>query len=403
MFFATAITNVFTLLYQLFMVRALTPADFGLLDKLMGLTLLASMPTGTFYAVVAKFISSFNAENDFSKIRIFLWLFLKKLGVLGILILILIVVFRNDIGAYYKTETPLLIVMVGLLLIISTVLPLNLGALQGLQKFKSLGVISILSSSLRLILGVAFVKIGFNVAGALAALIIGGFTSFLAAFIPLRKYFLFEQKKELKSKAEKLDLKGIYKYCLPAFIALFSFTLLTNMDLQLISPFFSKEDAGYFAIARMLGKIILYLPGAITIVMFPKVSEYHTLNKDTTSILKKCLWIVGSICFFAGLICSIFPEFILNLLAGKVYPQCIPLVVPFVLSMSFYALSSVFLFYYLSTHNMKFVYIFMGFACLQAGLIICFHSSLLQVVYIMVVCSIALFFINTLGMRKLRV
>ncbi|MCK4993838.1 MAG: oligosaccharide flippase family protein, partial [Candidatus Omnitrophica bacterium] len=220
MFFATAITNVFTLLYQLFMVRALTPADFGLLDKLMGLTLLASMPTGTFYAVVAKFISSFNAENDFSKIRIFLWLFLKKLGVLGILILILIVVFRNDIGAYYKTETPLLIVMVGLLLIISTVLPLNLGALQGLQKFKSLGVISILSSSLRLILGVAFVKIGFNVAGALAALIIGGFTSFLAAFIPLRKYFLFEQKKELKSKAEKLDLKGIYKYCLPAFIAL---------------------------------------------------------------------------------------------------------------------------------------------------------------------------------------
>ncbi|MCG2712091.1 MAG: hypothetical protein L6416_07190 [Candidatus Omnitrophica bacterium] len=37
------IANFFSLLYQLFMVRALVPADFGLLDKLMGLTLLASI------------------------------------------------------------------------------------------------------------------------------------------------------------------------------------------------------------------------------------------------------------------------------------------------------------------------------------------------------------------------
>lgn len=378
------------------------PADFGLLDKLMGLTLLASMPTGTFQAVVTKFIASFRAEDDFSKIRCFLWLFLKKLGVLGILALITFVIFRNNIAAYYKTENTFLIVMVGLLLIISTVLPLNLGALQGLQKFKSLGAASILNGFLRFILGAAFVNMGFKVAGALIALIIAGLIAFLAAFIPLRKYFMFEHNSGLKSKAVKLDLRGIYKYCLPAFIALFSFALLTNMDLQLISPFFSKEDAGFFAVARMIGKIILYLPGAITIVMFPKVSEYHTLNKDTAPILKKCLWSVGSICLFAGLICSIFPEFILKLLVGTVYPQCIPLVVPFVLSMSFYALSSVFLFYYLSIHNMKFIYIFMVFACLQAGLIMLFHSSLLQVLYILVVCSIALFFISTLGMKKSR-
>ena len=402
MFFATALANVFSLLYQLFMVRALTPADFGLLDKLMGLTLLVSMPTGTFQAVVTKFIAGFKAENDFIKIRAFLWLFLKKLGGLGIMALLFFLIFRVEIGAYYKTENIFLIIMVGLLLIISTLLPLNLGALQGLQKFKSLGAASILSSFLRLMLGAAFVKIGFNVAGALAALIIAGLTAFLAAFIPLRKYFLFESNNAFKNKTEELDIKGIYKYCLPAFIALFSFALLTNMDLQLISPYFSAEDAGYYAVARMLGKIILYLPGAVTIVMFPKVSEYYTLNKDTIQILKKSLWIVGSICLFAGIICSIFPELIIRLLAGKVYPQCIPLVVPFVLSMSFYALSSVFLYYYLSIHNMKFIYIFMVFAFLQAGLIMFFHSSLLQVLYILVICSIALFFINTLGMKKIK-
>ena len=403
MFFAAAITNVFTLLYQLFMVRALVPADFGLLDKLMGLTLLASLPTGTFQAVVTKFIASFRAEDNFNKIRSFLWLFLKKMGIIGILTLIAFVVFRHEIAAYYKTENTSLIVMVGLLLIISTLLPLNFGALQGLQKFKSLGAASIVIGSMRFVLGVVFVNMGFNVAGALGALIIAGLVAFLVAFLPLKKYFFFAGTHKIKEKTEDLDLKGIYKYCLPAFIALFSFALLTNMDLQLISPFFSKDDAGYFAVARMIGKIILYLPAAITIVMFPKISEYHTLDKDTIPVLKKCLWIVGAICLGAGFICCAFPELILELLAGKVYPQCIPLVVPFALSMSFYALSSVFLYYYLSVHNMKFIYVFMVFAFLQAALIVLFHSSLLQVLYIMVICSIALFFINTLGVKKLRI
>ncbi|MFH1062494.1 MAG: oligosaccharide flippase family protein [Candidatus Omnitrophota bacterium] len=400
MFFATTLTGIFNLLYQLFMVRALSPVDFGLLDKLLGLTIITTMPTGTLQAVVIKFIASFKAEKKYSNIRAFLRLFLSKLVVVGMGILLVFVIFRSAIGAYYKTDNDLLIIIVGVLLFVSTVFPLTSGALQGLEKFKSLGTASIANSLLRFGLGVLLVKLGFSVGGALTALIIAGVVTFLIAFIPLRKYFFFRPDSDEQDLNESLDLRDIVKYCFPAFIALFSFGLLTNMDLQLISPYFSVEDAGYFAVARMIGKIILYLPGAVTIVMFPKIAAEHTQNKDTTGTLKKSLLVVGIMCCVAGAICIMFPDFMLKALAGAVYPQCIPLVMPFVISMSFYALCSVFLYYYLSVHNMKFIYIAGVFVFVQAGLIRFFHNSLIQVMYMVCFCAIALFLINVLGLKK---
>ncbi len=400
MFVATTLASILNLLYQLFMVRSLSPADFGLLDKLMGLMLITAMPTGTLQAVVTKFIASYKAENKYSNIKAFLRLFLGKVSLFGIVLLLVFILFRSNISAYYKTNNELLIVIVGMVLFVSTVFPLNLGALQGLEKFKSLGTASIASSLLRFVVGVILVSLGFRVGGALTALIVAAVIGFLISFIPLRKYFFFKPDASSLESDEKLDLKGIYKYCFPAFIALFSFGLLTNMDIQLISPYFSVEDAGYFAVARMIGKIILYLPGAVTMVMFPKIAAEYTQNKDTTGTLKKCLLVVGSMCFVSGAVCLIFPNFILRVLAGAVYPECIPLVMPFVVSMSFYALCSVFLYYYLSTHNMKFIYIFGAFVFVQAGLIKIFHSSLIQVMYIVSFCAIALFLINLLGLKR---
>ena len=400
MFIATTLSGIFNLLYQLFMIRALAPIDFGLLDKLLGLTIITAMPTGTLQAVVTKFIASYKAEKKYANIRDFLRMFLSKLGLVGIGILLVFVIFRSNISAYYKTDNDFLIVIVGFLLFASTLFPLNIGALQGLEKFKSLGTASLANSLLRLGFGILLVNLGFRVGGALTALIIASVATILISFIPLRKYFLFKPEVGSKDSDPNLNLKDIAKYCFPAFIALFSFALLTNMDLQLISPYFSAEDAGYFAVARMIGKIILYLPGAVTIVMFPKIAAEYTQNKDTTGTLKKSLLVVGLMCSVAGAICIMFPNFILKTLAGAVYPECIPLVMPFVVSMSFYALCSVFLYYYLSVHNMKFIYIAGGFVFIQAGLIKVFHNSLIQVMYMVCFCAIGLFVINLFGLKR---
>ena len=58
----------------------------------------------------------------------------------------------------------------------------------------------------------------------------------------------------------------------------------------MVKHFFSTVETGYYAGAEMIGKIVLYLPSTIVILMFPKVASLNTQNKDPRPILiKACL------------------------------------------------------------------------------------------------------------------
>ncbi len=401
MFFATILSNIFNLLYQLFMVRRLEPVDFAVLNTLLSLLIIISMPTGALQAVTAKFIATFKATNQLVKINVFMSLFLKRVVMVGVSLFFIVLMFSKNIAAFFKIQSNSSVVMLGLLIMLSIILPFNLGGLQGLQKFKSMGIASIINGGSRFLLGVILVSLGFRVNGALGAVILASLITLIFCFVLLRPYFLLSQNKENAISKSDLDLPSIYKYFFPVLIALPSFSLLTNMDVVLVKRFFLPLEAGYYSIAQMVGKIILFLPGAITIVMFPKVSENHARNENTTYILKKCLIIVGTLCFSASAFCMMYPELVLKLLSGKVYPECIPLIAPFSISMSFFALSSVFLYYHLSVHNLRSIYIFLFAMIAQAILIILFHQSLLQVLYMLMGCSISLFIINSFGFRRI--
>jgi hypothetical protein len=129
-------------------------------------------------------------------------------------------------------------------------------------------------------------------------------------------------------------------------------------------------------------------------VMFPEMTERHARNEDTTMILRKCLMIVGLVSLAASVLCGFFPRFVLYILCGKVYPECVSLVIPFSISMTFYALNNVFLYYHLSAQRHNPVYLFLVFAVLQTLGIIIFHNSLLQVVNIVCAMSLFLFLCN---------
>ncbi len=400
MFFAGILANAFNLFFQLFMVRALSPVDFGVLNALLSLTIVISMPAGPMQAVVTKFIAAYKAHNHLGKIHAFLVLFFKKIFILGILFFLIILIFKTKIAGFFKIENSSLVIMLGIMMFFSALQPFNLGALQGLQKFKSLGIISIINSVLRFLLGVVMVYAGFRVFGALGAIISSGVIALIISFIPLRTYFFARYNKKIDLQEKELDLTAIYKYFLPAFIALPSFGLLTNMDIILVKHFFSPVEAGFYSVAQMIGKIILFLPGAVTIVMFPKVAENHTKNEETAHILKKCLLVVGLLCFCASVFCVIMPKFMLKMLSGAVHPECIPLIMPFAFSMTFFALDSVFLYYHLSVHNLKPIFIFLFAMLAQGLLIILFHNSLLQILYILMLCAVSIFFLNVFNIKR---
>ncbi len=71
MFFGVGLFNVFNLLYHFFMVRNLSPKDYGHLNTLMAFFMLFSVPSSTIQTTVTKFVSKLYVECEYKKIRFF--------------------------------------------------------------------------------------------------------------------------------------------------------------------------------------------------------------------------------------------------------------------------------------------------------------------------------------------
>ncbi len=386
-FVATTLANIGAFLFHVYMGRHLTPADYGILYTLLALLMIVSVPGGTIQTVITKYASHFRAHNQYGKIRFLFLHSLKKLFLYGGIGFLIFIALSGHIARFEQIPSRLPVVIVGFILLFSVVSPAAGGIVQGLQRFDYLGWSMILGTLLRLISGIILVIIGFGVNGAMSASIIGILFGLFIIFIPLRS--LFQEKTN-----ERVDFKELYRYSAPVVLALLCFMILTNVDAVLVKHFFSPLEAGNYSAAAMVGRIILFLPMAVVIVMFPKTSELYAQKKDSSLILKKSLIYVGLLAGGATLICLLFPRFPLWLLWGNRFQDSIPLAGKFALAMTFFGLVNILFFYQLSIHRFRFLYFACVFTLLQIIALALFHNTLSQVVWILVVNGILLFTVN---------
>lgn len=398
MFFAATLGSVFNMLYQLYMVRNLSTVDYGILNSLLSLLLIVSVPAGTIQTVITKFSSGFHGRGQWRKIRDFLAGSVNKIFILGLALFLIIILTSKYISSFFQIPTTAPVIIVGLLMLVSFITPITLGGLQGLQMFGWLGVNGIISAGVKLVLGIVLISFGYRVLGALGAFFIANLIAFILSFLPLRYYISKEIETDSFSNSvdlqNKINFSEIYRYFIPVTMAGLCFMILINADIILVKHFFPPLEAGYYSVAQMVGKIIIFLPMSIITVMFPKVSNLHAQGKNTLPLLGKSLSIVGLICAGGALVCMIFPSLIIRILSGKEYIECISLARLFAVAMSFFALVYTLLFYQLSINCSNFIYPLIFFTILQNVLIVLFHKSLSQILYILCLNSVILFIVN---------
>ena len=412
MFLANGLVNLFNLSYQLFMVRSLSPSYYAVLNSLMAMFLILSQPGGVVQTVVTKFVSNFESGGEGEKVKFFLYRVGKWALFGAIFLFVLVFLGRGVISSFLKIPSSAPVVAVGIIMFLYILFPVIMGALQGMQRFWYLAVSMIASAGIKLALGIALIMLGFGVLGALNSIVIS-----LVVGILLATFLLFKALKQgsgyygtrrdgnlklVENPGRSIDFSEVHKYFLPVAIVNLCLMVLTSIDLILVKHFFSPTDAGYYSVAQMAGKIILFFPGAISIVMFPKVAHFHAQARDTLPILRKSIMMAVLVCAGPILVGLFFPALLLNLLAGKVYLQSIPLVRMFVISMGFFALIQILWTYQLAVHNSSFLYPVVAFTVLQVVLISIFHQSLAQVLYVMCATSFVMLVQNLQVTRNRR-
>jgi O-antigen/teichoic acid export membrane protein len=395
-FASSIVVNVLNLVFWLYMVRHLAPQDYGVLNTFVSVLMLFCVPVGILQTVVTRYTSKYMAHKQPDKVKLLLSYFISIIGIFLAVILFVLIVGSHYIAAFLQIDEKRLLYAVAAGIIFNSFITVTLGALAGLQRFNDVAINSIVSVISKLFFGFVLVALGLRAFGGLLGFVFSVIVGFCLSLFQLPKGMI-----KLKAMADPviLDKKDIFGYFLPVGLSMLCFFALTNMDIILVKHYFPPIEAGFYSVAQMVGKIVLFVPGAVGVVMFPKIVDHHSRNESTKVILRKCLWVVGTLCGLASFFALICPAFILKVLTGHDQPQAIALVKFFAVSMSFFALINIFMIYHLSLRRMRFIYLMSAMTIIQFLGIWLFHSTLTSVLLTLTLCSAVLFYFGVLFSR----
>ena len=387
-FAGTSLFNFFNLIYQLLCAHRLSVSDFAAFGSLLSLFMVLTSPLLTLQIVITKYCAEFNTQGKIGKVRFLLSDLFKKTSVLAIFVFLIFYFLSSHIMDMLKIRASSSGYILAALLASYCLLVFTLAGAQGIEFFWWLSGAYVMGGALKVVLTFIFLLLGLNINGALAALLISNLLMIIFLYFPLR-HFIFP-----KETKEKVGYREFLLYLFPVAVSYLCFTILVSFDMVLVKYFFTPYDSGLYSLAQLLGKIFLFLPVAISTVMFPKTSGLKAKSQESRAILTRSVLYAAALCIIASAVYNLFPVFVLKMICGKSFPELIRLGRLFSLSMSLFALVYILILYLLSKKDLRFMK-YLGLSTfLQLSAIVLFHESLVVIQSILCINSILLFAIH---------
>jgi O-antigen/teichoic acid export membrane protein len=393
-FIGLSLVNLFNLLYQLIVAHNLSPSDFAAFSSLISIIAILTAPMQALQTVLAKYTSEFKAENQNIKVKFLLSRFFKWILFFSAASYLILFASSQYLKEILKIPAVYSVYVLALAVASFWIMYVFYGGLQGLEVFKWLIAAMVIPCPLKIILAYVFIYLGFSISGALSAFLIATLLGIVIAFFPLKNYIFFKSLQKDINTDIHINFREIVFYLFPVAVSLFCFVGLVNSDMILVKYFFNSENAALYSLAQMAGKIFLFLPFAVSLVMIPRASGLKARNMDTVSTLKRALLFGSLLSIIAILGYNLFPAFTLKVLTGKTFSESIFLGRLFSISMSFFALLYILINYFLSIKDTRFIKYLVFFMLLQILAIIKFHDNLMQVQIILCINSILLFLVH---------
>lgn len=338
MILGTNFASALNYLYHFILGRMLGPSSYGELAVLFSVLVLLSIVPSSFGLVIIKFIA---ISKDNKEIYSLIILFRNIIFILGVAILIIGSVFSNNVGNFLKIAEPQLFILVIASFLIGNLAFVNKSALQGLVRFREFVMIGLFENSLKLLLGVLFVWIGWSVFGALIGLFIAYCGGWLMSWCFIREF------KAVSSFSVK-KLREVIYFTIPVIVQSVSTTSLFSADMILVKHYFSAHDAGIYAAVASLSKIVLFASGPVGAVMYPWIAKNKANDTSYWSIFYMSLVLTILICGGILLFYFVAPMVAIKGLFGENYFAGGSILFIFGLSMSLLTVSMFLINFFLS-------------------------------------------------------
>ncbi|MDP1876800.1 MAG: oligosaccharide flippase family protein [Actinomycetota bacterium] len=366
---ATLLGNGAAYLLSMIAARVLTPAEFGALGALLGLLVIISTVGIATQALTARRVAV--AGDDRPQVE---GVAIRLAVVVGGTIMAAGVLVAWPLGEFFAIPVVAVasgIASIGFIVIGSAAM----GIAQGREQHARLSWAFIANGAGRAVGGVVGVLLFDSVTGVGIGILVGCAAGAVIAYqiICPRTW----------SSTLTSGIRGEFVHVLHALFVLFT---LTNVDVLLARIFLTEDESGEYSVGVLLAKIAFFLPNAIVIVLFPKMSSGDS---------RRAVYVATGLTAVVGLLITgfsfLFGDFVIRVLGGVQYPNLGSEAWLFALEGSAFALVQVLLYARLATQDRRAVLtVWIALGVLVTIVSLWRHDSVAQIVTTVVAVSLVL-------------
>ncbi len=324
---ATGVVNAANWLYHVIMSRSLGPEEYGVLSAIIGILIILIVPSHAIQMGVSAFIARSDAPDQRAASTVLMRSASRGFLLLGVAASLALIFGSDRLAGILRLSSSFPLKLAAVALIPWAVLPVLRGVLQGLKLPVALGGSMAAEATLKLAAAVLFVLMGYGLAGAIGGLVVGGVAALGITVVILRS----QQGKHHMD--QPTPLMPLLRSLIPFALAVGCYTVLTQSDVVLVKALFPPHEAGLYAAASTGGKMVLYVTGALPMVMLPRMIREDRVAGEGRAVLTRGMLYTG----LAGgvLVIAYFamPRQLIGLLFGPAYRDAAPILGPLGIAM----------------------------------------------------------------------
>lgn len=396
--------GVLNMLFQIVMVRMLTADRYGDLAAMLGILMVVGTPLGALSGAVTHFTSHFLADRTPGRIAGMLKAVTRDLAIPAGIILVVAAAGQRGLQEFFNLTTPWPILLTALILLVSVLGIVPGGVIVGGEAFEGAALTGTVCPAIRLASGAALVALGLAASGALAGHLLGAVAStaisvWLAVRALRRRTGVLPAERRTLAWARGFlgtavceRPAGFYAYALWFGIASVGYGVLSSADVVMAKHYFvDPHQAGAFAKAAMIARIVFFLVQPIAGALFPKVTSEGSVSPRSARLLVKGMVFAGAVLMVAGGFCLAFPGWLLRVLADTRDPGLEPVVRGMVLAMMPLSLGGLLMNYELAQRRFAVVLPLVICAAAYVLGVAIWHDNPLQIVLLLALSSTACF------------
>jgi O-antigen/teichoic acid export membrane protein len=278
--------------------------------------------------------------------------------------------------------------------------PVALGLLQGLERYTAFGSMQLAIAVSRIAFGVPWVIAGGGAGGA-----IGGQALGVAVVLVGTAWLLRDLMHEKGSGAattglrRKPDVRTV-----SASGAFIGFAALSNLDLLLAKLFLDPVDVGIYAAIATVGKVVLFLPMAVSVLIVPAAAKARRDDPEGagsgTVLRASALAVVGTV-LVAAIPMAIFPSTVVSVMFGEGYERAADGVLPIVIAGGALSILYLLVVYVVAIYDRRWTYLLAFGVILQIAGVSLFHGSPTEVAYVQAGVAFLVLVINEIRFHSI--